>query len=296
MLKGRSDLPLGRDASSRFLPWIVCLMVFLAALALAATMALSNAGDGWRAGLVGTLTVQIVPTANAGDTADLDKRAEDALRLLRTTPGIARAEPVPRARIAALLEPWLGSDPFALGLPVPRLIDVSLAAGAGVDERALARRLADAVPGATIDDHGAWLDRLLALARAMEAVAIAVMAVVGLAAVATVVFTTRTGLAVHEDSIEVLHLVGATDSFIAHQFEVHALKLALKGGAVGVAIAALAIGAIAFYSRDIDAALLPRMSLSALQWLWLVLVPAAAAAITVVTARMTVMRALGRML
>ena len=38
-----SDIPFERDQSTRFLPWIVAVMVFLAALATAAAIAVGDA-------------------------------------------------------------------------------------------------------------------------------------------------------------------------------------------------------------------------------------------------------------
>ena len=46
----RSDLPLNKDVSARFLPWIVAFMVYLAALALAIAMGLDGIIGHWRAG------------------------------------------------------------------------------------------------------------------------------------------------------------------------------------------------------------------------------------------------------
>lgn len=296
MIRAASDLALARDASSRFLPWLIAFMVWLAAIALAAAMVLSGAGAKWRAGLSGTMTVQIVPVGAEGPEA-LAERVQTALALLRATPGIASAEALPETHVLKLIEPWIGKGGLAgdLGLPLPRLIDVQLAERATIDTRALAARLAGQVPGAALDDHGAWLERLLALAGAVEAVAYAVLALIGVAAVATVVFTTRTGLAIHHGEIELLHLIGAQDSYVARQFERHALGIGLKGGLAGLALAAGTLLLIGTLAARIESGLLPSFRLDALQWTVLVSLAVIAALISMITARLTVMRALARM-
>src|SRR5690606_11203509 len=58
---GRPACRLQRDSSSRFLPWIIALMVFMGALALAAAMMVDAAVDRWDRGLRGSLSVQIPP-------------------------------------------------------------------------------------------------------------------------------------------------------------------------------------------------------------------------------------------
>ena len=299
MIGAAPVLPLARDASSRFLPWLIAFMVWLATLALAAVMVLSAAGLQWREGLTGSLTVQIVPT-EAMDATGLANRLSQAVALLRATPGVASATIVPDERIAALLEPWLGRDALSggLGLPVPRLIDVTLtreAARGNFDSAALAERLKAAVPGAALDDHGQWLERLIALANAVEAIALAVLALISLAAVATVVFATRTGLAIHHDVIEVLHLIGAQDSYVARQFQLNALWLGLKGGAAGVVFAAGTLLVLGYLAGRVEAGLLPPFEMSTAQWASLAGVALVAAAISLVTARVTVLRTIGRM-
>src|SRR5690606_11378453 len=140
-------LPLARDASSRFLPWLIAFMVWLAALALAAAMLLSAAGEQWRAGLIGSLTVQIVPS-DASSAETMDEQVKAAIGILTATPGVTGATEIPAERVAALLEPWLGSSALSgtLGLPVPRLIDVTLEPARRIDTVALGERLAAAVP------------------------------------------------------------------------------------------------------------------------------------------------------
>lgn len=289
------DVPLGGDASSRFLPWVTALMVYLAVVALAATMVLADAGMAWRHGLAGTLTVQIMPDAEGG-VETLDARTRAATELLLATPGIARASVLTDDQLAALLAPWLGAKAMTSELPVPRLIDVSIAANADIDTRALAARLAASIPGASLDDNAMWLGRLLALIGAIEAVAVVVLAMIALAGITIVVFTTRSGLAIHEDVVAVLHLIGARDSYIARQFQAHVLRLALKGGLVGFAFAAATVAMLGAMTERNGESLLPNMSLSLEQWIVLGVLPLIAAAIGTTTARLTVMRAIGRMI
>jgi cell division transport system permease protein len=297
MFRARLDLPLERDGSVRFLPWIVALMVYLASLALAGTLVVRDAVARWDRGLTGTLTVELPAPSAAGRD---DGAVELALKVLRATPGVLRAEPFDARRTAALLEPWLGNDIDAQDLPLPRLIDVETGPRAGLDLGALGQRLAAAVPGAQLDDHRRWLDRVLRTALAIEIVAGMVVALVGSAAVLAVVFATRTGLAVHHGIVEVLHLIGARDGYIARQFEWHALRLGIKGGIAGLVLAIatlVGVAAAAAQAGAIDDAVrvLPALSAPATEWALLLLLPVAAGLVAMLTARITVLRALKRL-
>jgi len=289
----RSDLPVARDASGRFLPWLVAIMVFLAAMALSGVMALDGMLDDWSRDLSGTLTVQVPPGKTAEDTA---ARVERAVRLLQSTPGVRAATAVPDQRLADLLEPWLGSRELIADLPTPRLVDVDLAADERPDMAGLAARLEDAVPGAVIDDHRVWLSKLIELAEALSALAWSVIALVALATAATVVHATRTALAVHRQQIEVLHLIGATDGYVARQFARRALWHGLLGGLGGLVLAWPALWGIGVLAQRLQGGLVPEVTLSSLDWLTLALLPLLAGLLAMVTARRTVRRPLARML
>ena len=51
-----------------------------------------------------------------------------------------------------------------------------------------------------------------------------------------IVSATRSALASNREIVEVLHFVGATDRFIAREFEKHFLGLGIRAGLVGAAV------------------------------------------------------------
>ena len=289
MLGRRTDLPFERDQSTRFLPWIVALMVFLGALMFAGALVVSDTIDNWDSTLTGRMTVQ-VPQDSATDAA-----MGTLVTMLGATPGITAVRPVPESEARALLIPWLGAEVVDSGLPIPALIDVELAAGGHLDASLLAARLSQSVPGTTVDDHRVWLSALINLGRAVEILAFVILGLIASAAVVAVVFTTRSGLAVHAAIIELLHQMGAHDSYIAGQFQIQALRLSLRGGITGAAAAAFVLLIFAWVGRGIDAAFLPPVTLTVVEWIALLIVPAGAVVIAILTARLTVLRALARL-
>lgn len=294
MVRDQLDLPLAEDPSGRFLALIMAVMVYLAILALSGGMALSGMAARWERGLTGVLTVQIAHTAPPG-APGLTQRTEAALALLRSTPGIAQAAPVERETVARLLDPWIGEA--LLGeLPLPALIDVHPDPAVLLDVTGLARRLAEAVPGARLDNHAAWLADLRKLAGTAEAIAALVVLLVGAVGIGTVTYTVRTGLALHHGVVELLHTIGATDGYVARQFQAHVQDLALRGGAIGFVLGVASLAAARFAVGSTLGPLLPVLTLSLWQWGLLALVPVLAAVLAVVTARWTVLRILSGML
>ena len=62
------------------------------------------------------------------------------------------------------------------------------------------------------------------------------------ATVLSVTFATRGAMAANRPIVEVLHFIGATDGFIAGQFQRHFLGLGLRGGLIGGGAALMLFG------------------------------------------------------
>ena len=290
----QQDIPLRRDGTARLLPWLIAPTVYLAAIAIAAMLALGGALREWDRGLAGTMTVELPSNASS------DANVNAVVALLRGTQGITSAVPLDRTMEGKLLAPYLGTAVAPEELDLPRLIDVRVAAGGALNVETLRAKLSGAMPGAVLDDHQQWLDRLYMLALSVEAAGLAIVAMVSAAAVLTVVFTTRAGLAMHRDVIELLHMMGARDGYIARQFQREALRLGCAGGVGGLILAAVTIWGLGHAADAVsifgeEAALLPDLRLLAWQWGALVLLPLAAGVAAMVTARVTVLRALARL-
>lgn len=292
MFNRRSDLPFERDDHSRFLPWLIAFMVFLAVLSLAGMLLLHATAKKWDNGVSGTLTIQISPS---DDPKDDEIRTAEVLRILKTVPEITFFEALTTEELLVLLEPWLGTGMNDIDLPLPRLISVEYDEDGGVDVEGLTRKLSSRVPGVTVDDHRVWLDRFVRLIRMIEAVATAVLIFISLATVGTVVFTTRTGLAIHREGIEVLHLIGARDSYIATQFATHAGTLGVRGGLMGMALAIPTVMGMGSLADGMEANMLPELNLTVVHWVILASLPLIVSIIARMTARITVMRMLHKM-
>ncbi|MGE5546692.1 MAG: cell division protein FtsX [Solirubrobacterales bacterium] len=295
MLGRRSDLPLKGDSTSRFLPWLVALMTFLSAIAVAGVFALNSLIARWDHDVSGTLTVQVAPVGGEGGEQLTDERVRQASDLIRRVPGVLAVRALDKGQTIALLEPWLGSAEVVQDLPLPRLIDVSVDVEVTIDLADVADKLARAVPGASLDDHRVWLSRLINLSRTIQWLAIAIVVVIGFVTSATVVYATRTGMAVHYGVLEVLHLIGAQDDYIARQFADRAFALGFAGGLMGLAMAVPALAAIGMAARRVEGGFLPDLSLPLAGVVVIGLLPLASAVLAMLTTRLTVHGTLARM-
>lgn len=283
----RSVLGLRRSLAARLLPALIGIMVFIGLLALAAALAVDRAVETWSRNIDLGLTATL-PDAAAG-------KVEAVIGMLRATPGVAAARRVPESEVAALLAPWLGSAGAAADLPLPALIDIRLDPAVVVDQGALAAKIERVVAGARLDSHRDWIDQAVRLGRSLQAVAFFAVCLIAAAVAAVVVVSVRAGLAVEHDTIELLHLIGAQDGFIAAEFEQIVTRFAGIGGVIGSALAVGAIMLLADLFAAAGATPLPRFGLGLDGWMALIGFVLAAVLLARLATRVTVMLALRRM-
>jgi cell division transport system permease protein len=293
ILRHPTDIPLDRDPAARTLPLIIAVMAFLATIALAGAILLNGVIVRWSNSLTGTLTVQL-PAAASGD--ETEARIKRVVAILREQPGILRVRVLSAGESSALVEPWLGRGAAVIGLPLPRLIDVGIGEDARLDMADLRKRIDAAAPGATVEEHQKWLDEMIGVIRWGWRLALVVVVLIFFAAAMTIVFAMRTSLRIHRNVTDVLHLIGARDQYIAEQFQRHAFRLGLLGGAIGAGFAGLVIIGLERVLLKVETLHAMHLELPFWAWAVLALVPPAAALLAALAARYTVLRGLARMM
>lgn len=279
----RDPLGLRRALSGWLLPGLVAAMALLAALALAGAQGAAALAERWQRGAAAAVTVQI-PDADA-------TRVQRALATLRAMPEVADAQAMDPERLTALLRPWLGAAP---SIPVPGVLELRLR-DLRTDPVLIGDRLAEAVPGALVEAHGLWVQRLAALARSLQALALVVLGLVALVAAAVVAVATRAGLAARRDAIEVLHGLGARDGDIAGRFARRLGLLAAIGALIGTAAAVPALALLIDLAGPWLGSAGAMDSLAGLPWPGLLALPPVAFLVGWATAQATVRRWLHRL-
>ncbi|HET9716104.1 MAG TPA: ABC transporter permease [Pseudolabrys sp.] len=278
--------------SGRALVAVVAIMTFLVSLTTGAAVLVMKSAGEWESDIAREVTIQVIPAAGR----DLEGSVSKAASVARNIPGIVEVRPYSSEQSAKLLEPWLGTGLSLSELPVPRLIVLKLAGDASPDLAQLRRVLAEQVPGATLDDHRGWIDRMRAMASTAVAAGICILVLMFAATILSVTFATRGAMASNRPVIEVLHFVGAKNVFIARHFQNHFLILGLQGGIIGGAAAIILFafaGALTTWLSgtapgDQTAALFGSFSLGIAGYIAVLLQVVLVAAATAITSRQTV--------
>lgn len=217
-----------QSVAGRTLMLLIGIMTFLSCVTFGGVLLVQKSAMGWSAEVGRELTIQIRPL----DGEVIDSNLRLAVSLSEAVPGVARARVLTIAESEALLEPWLGPGLDLSDLSVPRLVIVQLADPNAADIARLESEIA-AIPGATLETHAAWRVQLNTMAGTIVISGILVLGLILVATALAIVFATRGTMSTNREIVDVLHFIGASNRFIAGEFQGRFLLLGLKGGLAG---------------------------------------------------------------
>jgi cell division transport system permease protein len=276
---------------------VISIMCFLACLTAGAWYMMNQSATAWMNDIASEVTIQIEPR----DGTDTEKTTTDVAAFLRRESGFATVNVLSLEQSGALLEPWLGTADAWKALPVPRLIAVELDRNTPPDLDTVRTRLAGSFKGVSLDDHRQWQNQIRTVTRSFALGGLAILLLVGAATTAIIVSATKSSMASNREIVEVLHFVGATDKFIAREFEKHFLRLGVRAGLLGAVSAMFVFLAMPWVVRllgggQITMAEMHRLigagTLDAAGYVLLMIVVVIIAALCMITSRLGVYRIL----
>lgn len=278
-------------------PWVIAILMMLTLLAAAAGVGLARSANAIGEAIAGRVTVQIV-------TANPETRAAQAAALRRHAaeqPYVRSVRAVEQEEVRATLGQWLGSaegdDPVLRSLPLPALVDIDFVGQNRASHmRSLRALVAREAPGARIIPHAEWLGPVARLIRSLAWIAGGLVLLMAAASAAVVIMTARAALGTHYATIEILHLIGATDRQIARLFQRRIAIDTAYGIALGTAVAAIILLLIGLQWSGVTSGLATTASLGAGGWALLLALPLLAIALAAITARQTLLAALKKIL
>lgn len=275
------------------MPWVIAIMIALTVIAAAGGLALQNMAEAARAELSNGATVQVMEAF----PAERERQVRAVAEALSADPAVASFRRVPETELDALLEPWLGVAGDEATVPVPALVDVRLRTSADPEAVGeLQARLLDVAPAARVDAQARWLEPVFAAIASLQWLAVALVVLLALTSAAAVWLAARSALGSNRNTIEIVHLLGGTDGQIAHVFQRSIGYDAILGGAAGFALGVTGVVMLGRQFAALGSGMMAGGGLTLLDWAILAAVPLAGVVIAVVTARLTVLAAVRRML
>lgn len=287
MSRRESPLLPASDAREAALFFVIGALCFLAALAALTTRGTYKAAEAWGAQIEGDITVVM---------RDTDRRtAEQAATRVENFANVFEARILSREEVETLLEPSLGPGGMPDGLPIPMLMVVQADIAVGDPSDDIAEVLdAFSIDGDVAGNAG-YADNVRGALGVLRLVALSIVALLSATAIAVIAFATHAALLARRDIVDVLHLSGAEDRYIAGLFERRFWILALQAG-LGGAVAALMVTALIVFTgsgaQGVEAQLLPRLSLDFWDIVILLVTPIMAGLAARIAARITVLASL----
>ncbi|MEL6725022.1 MAG: cell division protein FtsX [Pseudomonadota bacterium] len=285
----RRETPLlpATDAREAALFFVIGALCFLAALAALTTRGTYKAAEAWGAQIEGDITVVMRST---------DRRtAQDVADRVASLANVFEARVLSREEVETLLEPSLGPGGLPEGLPIPMLMAVQADMAVGDPSPDIRRVLNEFSVDGDVAGNAGYAENVRGALGVLRLVALSIVALLSATAIAVIAFATHAALLARRDIVDVLHLSGAEDRYIASLFERRFWILALQAG-MGGAVAALMITALIVFtgsgSQGVEAQLLPRLSLDFWDIVILLITPVAAGLAARMAARITVLASL----
>lgn len=275
------------------IPWVIAILIALVVITTAGGLALRNLSQAASASLSAAVSVQVIePNPDLRAT-----RSAAAVKVLTALPGVTAVRAVPEAELVAMLEPWLGEGASSGDVPIPALIDVELAASAGPAEVARIEAAVKAeVPGARVDAQGDFLRPVSEALGALQWLAAGLVLLVALATAAAVWLAAKNAFAAARDTVEIMHLLGASQRQITAVFLRDVLREALLGAVLGAGLGVAAVWLLGQQFAALGSGMVSGGGLALADWLVIGAVPLAGVLLAGLTARITIALALKDML
>ena len=286
---GGYDIPLHARLGTEFLIMLIALMTYLSLLSAAGSLALGHMADKWVSGLENSMTIEI-PFKNTAE-----QQSKDLLVALKQSKDVKTARILEQKDMADILSPWLGNQTAILGdLPLPTLLSVELKERTKNSTKsitAMARRIA---PDATVDAHEDWLNDLLKLTNGLRLTAVIIFGLILFVTAMVIGGAVRSRMAIHQRELELLHIMGAADKYIASQFIRYIVSQSVRGMALGLLAGSVTLLAFVLLAHK-SPGTVPEINLQGSDWFTFILVPLLLLIIGILSARHTVLRVLNDM-
>ena len=272
----RNEITTEDEDTSTFMYVLTSIYMYLFVVVLAIVMAINAMADNWKKDIMGSITVQIIPVEDENKHIDTEKTIEQQNKVLQFMENLSAVESVnalDTQTVEKLMTPWLGNKVDISSLPIPVLLDVKLKTNAELDYDEVTRGLRQISENAYVDNHRLWLNRLIKFASSLKNIAMSVLLMVVAICAFSIYYSTRTSLGINLNTIEILHIIGAKDDYIARQYARNFAKIGFFSGIIGLMAAIPCIILVGKYGISTGSGLIKGAQLSTLAWSLIMMTP-----------------------
>ena len=290
-----SELPFKKDGANLFLEIMSTISVFLFTITLSGFFMINSLVTSWDKGIVNGFTVQVMEDEKAsGEPSEV--RLNKVVNFFEQVENVQKVRVISDKKVAKLMRPWLGDNIDISVLPMPELIEVRVKDSSSFDFDKVAKELSKIAPYTSINAHQIWLNKLIIFAKSVKMLALSVLFLVFMICSFSIFYATKTSLGIHQNVFEILHIMGATDDYVAKQYARRGFFIGLVSGIIGVLVAACALWIISDVSADLKGGIFDKAALGYTDVLYIMTIPMITAMISMFTSYYTVRKTLGKIM
>lgn len=224
------EVPIAKDPITKLVPWIVALLVFLLCLVLSGASSLGVSVHKWQTGMSHRVTVEI-PLRHE---LDRERITASVVGYLKSNPSILNMKVADKEKLMGIFGV---ESQRSIDIPLPVLIDLTLHPDSSHNNQEMVVQLQNFTPGVRFETYTQWYDMLNILQKSMQLIAYTFVLLIMIAVVIVITLVTKSGLLAHQESINILRLIGASNSYVAKKFQKNAFILSSKGALIGFILA-----------------------------------------------------------
>jgi cell division transport system permease protein len=285
-LKKNYDFDFIGDKSNGFVPFIIGFLMYSVTVSVMSSFFTHNLTAGWKNALNGHITIEIQSNITGINEIITNKQNEEIIKIIKSTAGIKDVKKLRETDILKILEPWLSSAAIPDNFPFPMIFDVEAEKSADVDLQMLSDKLSKISPLIKIHDHANWYAPIMKISNSLFGFAIILSVLIFVTVCTTVIFITRKTLGAHLNTVKILQLIGASNSYIASQFKRFYWVISCKSTLISILCSFITIGGVVLVSSSENGM---RMQDVAAYGAVMILVPLVATLLIIITSKKTVL-------
>ena len=289
----KTDIAFKTDLNKGFLPFITAFMVFVASITLATALIGNNIASDWNQHMNNNLTIQVLPDMKAKyPSQEIEERISNITKILKQTPGVKSYYAMTKSETVNLLKPWIGDK---IDITLPRIISVQISNVIPLNIKTLTKEIKDYSSLIKLETYENWMYEFKNTISAVQSLLGVIIILILLTTAITISYATKSGLNINKKVINIMHMVGATNKYIATQFSRQMMILAISGGSIGYLISCFVIIIMKSISRDISDGIIANLEFSNYIYLQMLIIPIIAGIIAKISAMLTIKNELNKM-
>ncbi|MDR0753229.1 MAG: hypothetical protein LBE95_00985, partial [Holosporaceae bacterium] len=238
------------DKSNGLVSFIIGFLMYSVTVSVMSGLFTHNLTAGWKNSLNGHITIEIQSNITGIDEIITNRQNEEIIKIIKSTTGIKTVRKLQETDILKILEPWLSSAAIPDNFPFPTIFDVEAEKNANVNLPTLSDKLSKISPLIKIYDHANWYAPIVKISSGLFGFASILSVLIFVTVCATVIFITRKTLGAHLNTVKILQLIGASNTYIASQFKRFYWSASCKSALISILCSLITIWGVVLLSSN----------------------------------------------